>query len=129
MALLFVCFADAAGRESSCPEFLENVIGMGSTVTVYHNADCSKSRAALAYLAEHAPDREVIVVNYLDTPPSKSKLAELIRRGGMGAHDLIHTGKAWYRKLALDETMSDNDLYAAMAQHPILIAVDRKSVV
>ena len=94
---------------------------MGSTVTVYHNADCSKSRAALAYLAEHAPDREVVVVNYLDTPPSKSKLAELIRWGGMGAHDLIRTGEAWYRKLALDETMSDDDLCAAMAQHPILI--------
>lgn len=97
------------------------LLGMGSTVTVYHNADCSKSRAALAYLAEHAPDREVVVVNYLDTPPSKSKLAELIQRGGMGAHDLIRTGEAWYRKLALDETMSDDDLCAAMAEHPILI--------
>ena len=61
------------------------------------------------------------MVNYLDTPPSKSKLAELIRRGGMGAHDLIRTGEAWYRNLALDETMSDDDLCAAMAQHPILI--------
>ena len=39
----------------------------------------------------------------------------------MGAHDLIRTGEASYRKLALDETMSDDDLCAAMAQHPILI--------
>ncbi|MDO4631453.1 MAG: arsenate reductase family protein [Corynebacterium sp.] len=94
---------------------------MSNTVTIYHNADCSKSRAALEYLATQAPDRDVVIINYLDTPPSHSKLAELLRRGGMGAHDAIRTSEPAYHELALNETMSDADLISTMVAHPILI--------
>lgn len=47
---------------------------MSETTTIYHNAACSKSRAAMAELA----GREVRVINYLATPPSRAELLELL---------------------------------------------------
>ena len=50
--------------------------------TIYHNPRCSKSREALALL-NGAPGIEVEMVEYLKTPPSRAKLAELYKRAGL----------------------------------------------
>lgn len=42
------------------------------TLVVYHNARCSKSRAACQLIAEHGA--EARIVNYLETPPSRETL-------------------------------------------------------
>ncbi|WDF73008.1 arsenate reductase family protein [Novosphingobium sp. KACC 22771] len=50
--------------------------------TIWHNPACGTSRKTLAILQE-TPGVEVAVVEYLKTPPSAEKLAQLYRDAGM----------------------------------------------
>lgn len=90
------------------------------TARIYHNARCSKSRATLALLQERGCTCQV--VNYLETPPSVEELTQLLDQLGMTPREIIRSNEPEYRELGLDEpTLSDGDLVAAMAAHPILI--------
>ena len=89
-------------------------------VRIYHNSHCSKSRATLALLEER--DLEIEVINYLDTPPNATELADLLGKLGMGARDLLRTGEPEYQSLGLaDSSLDDAALIAAMVAHPKLI--------
>jgi len=89
-------------------------------VRIYHNNRCSKSRATLALLQERGG--EVEVVNYLDTPPSATELAGLLKKLGMTARQLLRTGEAEYQALGLaDPALDEAALIAAMVAHPKLI--------
>jgi arsenate reductase len=86
----------------------------------FHNPRCSKSRGALALLAEHGVEPEVVA--YLDTPPSKAALREIVRKLGLPARALLRTGEDAYKELGLaDPSLSDAALIDAMHAHPILI--------
>ena len=86
----------------------------------FHNPRCSKSRGALALLAEHGVEPEV--VTYLDAPPSKAELREIVRKLGLPARALVRTGEDAYKDLGLsDPALSDAALIDAMHAHPILI--------
>jgi arsenate reductase len=50
--------------------------------TIWHNPKCGTSRNVLALL-EARPDIELEVVEYLKTPPSRAKLAQLYRDAGI----------------------------------------------
>ena len=50
--------------------------------TIWHNPACGTSRKTLAIL-EETPGVEVSVVEYLKTPPSADKLAQLYRDAGL----------------------------------------------
>ncbi|MDO5097127.1 MAG: arsenate reductase (glutaredoxin) [Corynebacterium sp.] len=92
-----------------------------STITIYHNSRCSKSRAAIDYLETHAPDAAVTVVNYLDTPPTATELKEIFRQAGVSAHEAIRSGESVYKELALSESMAEDELIEKMVANPILI--------
>ena len=94
---------------------------------LYHNADCSKCRAALSLLLERGVDVEV--VNYLDHPPTVDALRDLVRRLGLPATSLL-------RSPGSDAGTSDADVdehavLAALAaaperlQRPILVVGER----
>lgn len=86
----------------------------------YHNPRCSKSRGALALLAEHgiAPD----TVAYLDAPPGVDELRELVRMLGLPARALLRTGEPAYAELGLSNpALTEDQLLEAMHAHPILI--------
>jgi arsenate reductase len=88
-------------------------------VTIWHNPRCSKSRGALALLAERGVDPEV--VRYLDTAPSRAELVDVLRR--LGSEDplvITRTGEARYRELGLAGADRDTVL-DALAANPILI--------
>lgn len=90
------------------------------SVRIYHNPRCSKSRATLALLEEngHAPE----VVEYLKTPPTEDELRQVLAALGLGPRDVISTGEAAYKDNNLaDESLSDDQLIAAMVADPILI--------
>ncbi|WP_027842580.1 arsenate reductase (glutaredoxin) [Pyruvatibacter mobilis] len=90
------------------------------SVRIYHNPRCSKSRATLALLEEngHAPE----VVEYLKTPPTEDELRQVLAALGLGPRDVIRTGEAAYKDNNLaDESLSDDQLIAAMVANPILI--------
>lgn len=89
-------------------------------VTIYHNARCSKSRAALELLRDRGI--EPAVVDYLRSPPDQATLADLLARLRMTPRELMRKQEAPYRELGLDDPgLSDEALIAAMVQHPILI--------
>jgi len=54
--------------------------------TIWHNPNCSKSRQALETL-QNTPGVELEVIQYLKTPPSAEKLAQLYRAAGMAARE------------------------------------------
>ena len=90
------------------------------SVRIYHNPPCSKSRATLALLEEngHAP----VVVEYLKTPPTEDGLRQVLAALGLGPRDVMRTGEAAYKDNNLaDESLSDDQLIAAMVANPILI--------
>jgi arsenate reductase len=93
---------------------------MARDARIYHNPRCSKSRATLALLQQHGI--EPVVVNYLDTPPSATELAALLRQLGFGARQLLRTGEAEYGELGLDQgEWAEAQIIAAMVAHPRLI--------
>jgi arsenate reductase len=84
--------------------------------TIYHNPRCSKSRAALALLAEAGAD--ITVVEYLKTPPARDDLAALLARAGLSPREALRTGEAEAKPL---KAADDATILDAMAAHPILI--------
>lgn len=86
--------------------------------TIYHNARCSKSREALALLAEHGIEPKV--VRYLETPPTVDELRTLIADAGVTVRQAVRTKESAYKDLGLADA-SDEELLAAMVANPILI--------
>jgi arsenate reductase len=103
-----------------------------STVTIWHNPRCSKSRAALQLLRDNGVEPEI--VEYLRSPPDSAAIARALSLLGMTPRELMRRNEPVYRELGLDdETLSDAELIDAMAKHPILIerpvvATGRKAV-
>jgi arsenate reductase len=93
---------------------------MSMDVTIYHNPRCGTSRNTLA-LIRHA-GIEPKVIEYLETPPSPEELAAMIRDAGLTVRGAIREKGTPYADLGLDDpALSDDQLLAAMLEHPILI--------
>ncbi len=91
-----------------------------SKITIYHNPRCSKSRQSLQLLQEQGI--EPTIVEYLQTPPSKSKLQALLTLLDMEPRELMRTNEAEYKENHLaDTTLSKAQLIDAMIAHPKLI--------
>jgi arsenate reductase len=89
-------------------------------VTIYHNPKCGTSRNALALIRDSGA--EVEVIEYLENPPSRERLVELIARMGMGVRDLLRRKGTPYDELGLDDAaLTDDQLLDAMLAQPILI--------
>jgi arsenate reductase len=84
--------------------------------TIYHNPRCSKSRAALALLAEAGAD--VTIVEYLKTPPTRDELAALLTRANLTPREALRTGETEAKPL---KDATEAAILDAMANHPILI--------
>jgi arsenate reductase (glutaredoxin) len=90
------------------------------SIAIYHNPKCSTSRKVLGFLREAGIEPEI--VEYLKMPPSKTKLKELLKQMGIAPRALLRRKEKLYAELGLDDAqLSDADLIAAMAEHPILI--------
>lgn len=91
-----------------------------SDFTIYHNPRCSKSRQTLQLLEQHGIAPEIVL--YLEQPPSKLLLKQLLGKLGISARDLLRKGEGEYRELGLaDATLSEATLLDAMHAHPKLI--------
>lgn len=93
---------------------------MTELVKIYHNPACGTSRNTLA-LIRHA-GIEPIVVEYLQTPPSKDELTQLISQAGLTVRDAIRKNVDPYKDLDLEQDRwTDEQLIDFMIQYPILI--------
>lgn len=89
-----------------------------STLTLYHNPRCSKSREALALLEACGVD--VTLRCYLDEPLSLIELQSLATRLVDPIENLVRSNEDEWKALALD-TPSDEQRLQAIALHPRLL--------
>jgi arsenate reductase len=90
------------------------------SVTIYHNPDCGTSRNTLAMIRQSGEEPEII--EYLNNPPSRARLIELIKAMGIPVRVLLREKGTPYAELGLaDPKWSDDQLIDFMLAHPILI--------
>ncbi|MDC4409639.1 arsenate reductase (glutaredoxin) [Acinetobacter baumannii] len=93
---------------------------MTELVKIYHNPACGTSRNTLA-LIRHA-GIEPIVIEYLQTPPSKDELIQLIKDSGLTVREAIRKNVDPYKDLEIEQDhWTDEQLIDFMIQYPILI--------
>lgn len=90
-----------------------------ANVTIWHNPRCGKSRDGVKLLEEKGVEAEV--VKYLDTPPSKEELVEVLKMLGISARELMRTKEAIYKELDLKNENDEEKLIEAMVANPKLI--------
>jgi len=88
-------------------------------VKIWHNPRCSKSRNAAALLEERGVEAEV--VKYLETPPSREEIVEVLKMLGISARELMRTKEDIYKTLNLKEESDEEKLIDALAENPKLI--------
>ena len=90
------------------------------TVTIYHNPACGTSRNTLAMIRQGG--EEPVVIEYLKTPPSRERLAELLAAMAIPARALLREKGTPYAELGLaDPKWTEDELIDLMLAHPILI--------
>ncbi len=88
--------------------------------TIYHNPRCSKSRASLEML--EAKGINPTIVKYLDTPPGKTELTEILDKLGVQAEQIVRKGEALFGELGLaDKNLSNEEWIEVLTQNPKLI--------
>lgn len=91
-----------------------------SSLTIYHNPKCTKSRQTLDLLRDRGEHPEVI--EYLETPPDVHTLRALVDKLGLDrAHDLVRTREKEYREAGLSKESDDETVLNAIAEYPKLL--------
>ena len=95
---------------------------MSETVLLYHNPNCSKSRAVLEWLQQQ-PGVAVQTLDYRANPLSEADLRSLLQQlGSPDVRNIMRTGDAAYAELGLDKLeLSQDERIAALHQHPVLL--------
>ena len=90
------------------------------SVVIFHNPRCSKSRQTLQLLQENGVEPEV--VEYLNTPPSKTRLKQVLKMLDLKPRQLMRRNEAEYKEQGLaDESLTQEQLLDAMLATPKLI--------
>jgi len=100
------------------------------TCTVYYNPECSKSRALLALLEEHAVVARL--VDYRREPLSAEALSRLVALLGDEAHHLLRRDDPDYASLDLGAQEPDPaqivaalQCFPLLMQRPVMVCGDR----
>ena len=89
-----------------------------TSVTLYHNPRCSKSRQTLALLEEN--DVDLTTIEYLKNPLNADQIKSVAEKLGIPVRDITRTGETEYQEQLLDDA-SDDQLAEAIAATPILM--------
>ncbi|AXF85766.1 Arsenate reductase [Ephemeroptericola cinctiostellae] len=91
-----------------------------TTVSIYHNPKCGTSRNTLELIRQAGIEPEIVL--YLETPPSRTELTQLIADMGICARDLVRTKGDLYLELNLaNAALNEDEWVDIMVEHPILI--------
>lgn len=89
-------------------------------VTIFHNPACGTSRNTLGLIRNAGI--EPTVIEYLNNPPDRATLADLIQRAGLSVRGAVREKGTPFLELGLDDpAVTDEQLLDAMLAHPILI--------
>jgi arsenate reductase len=90
------------------------------SITIYHHPACGTSRNTLALIRNSG--EEPHVVEYLNAPPSRDTLVQLVVALGVPVREMMRRKGTPYDELGLDDPKwSDEQLIGFMLEHPILI--------
>jgi arsenate reductase len=90
------------------------------SIKIYHNPRCSKSRQTLQLLKDNNIEPEI--VKYLETPPTREELEQILVLLGLEPRELMRRGEKEYKALGLDDpNLTRDQLIDAMIEHPRLI--------
>ena len=91
-----------------------------SSVTIYHNPRCTKSRQTLQLIRDAGV--EPTVVEYLKEPPSVEELDGLVKKLGMQPGELFRKKEALFKELGLaGKELSRDEALQTLAENPKLI--------
>ena len=88
-------------------------------IKIYHNNRCSKSRCGLEILENSGKQFEI--VKYLDDTLSAKALKEIIALLKIKPIDLVRKNEAIWKENYKGKTLTDAEIFNAMAEHPKLI--------
>ncbi|MEO6919923.1 MAG: arsenate reductase (glutaredoxin) [Collimonas sp.] len=89
-------------------------------IKIYHNPACGTSRNTLALIRNTGIEPEIIA--YLQTPPSRADLRQMIQQAGLTVRTAIREKGTPFAELELDNpALTDDALLDAMLANPILI--------
>ncbi|ODN43962.1 arsenate reductase (glutaredoxin) [Piscirickettsia litoralis] len=89
-----------------------------STVTIYHNPRCSKSRKALEILEEkgHTP----VIIDYLEQSLTKQEIQSLLSQLSLAITEIIRQSEDYYKAERLN-TASAEELITHLIKEPKLL--------
>jgi arsenate reductase (glutaredoxin) len=90
------------------------------TIIIYHNPACGTSRNVLDLIRNSGATPHII--EYLQTPPSRAELVDLLQRLALRPRDLLRQKGTPYDELDLaNAKWTDDELIDLMVAQPILI--------
>ena len=94
---------------------------------IYHNPRCSKSRQALRLIRAQGLEPEIIL--YLESPPTKAELRDILQKLGKNADDILRKGeddyKAHFTLISRTDEKALIDLlvaYPKVIERPIVVS-------
>jgi len=88
-------------------------------MTIYHNPRCKKSKETLQLLRDNGIEPEII--EYLNTPPDKETLKELLTKLDMNAKAIIRKQEKEFKDHYKGKDLSEEDYLDAITTHPRLL--------
>ncbi len=89
-------------------------------LTVYEKPTCTTCRNLAMLLQERGIEFER--VNYHVDPLPEEKIRDLLRKAGVGPHEVLRKKEPVYKELGLDtRDVSDDELIQLMVEHPQLL--------
>jgi len=89
-------------------------------VTIFHKPACGTSRNTLGLIRNAGI--EPTVIEYLNNPPDRETLADLIQRAGLTVRSAVREKGTPFFELGLDDpAVTDEQLLDALLAHPFLI--------
>ena len=86
---------------------------------IYHNNRCSKSREGLCIL--EASNQDFEIVNYLENPPSKEELQDILKMLNLTPIQLVRKSEKIWKENFKGKDLNDNEIVKAMIDNPKLI--------
>jgi len=86
---------------------------------IYRNNRCRKSREGLNILENS--NQEFEVINYLDSPPTKKELKEILSMLGFTPIQLVRKNEVIWKENYKNKELSEDEIINAMIDHPKLI--------
>ena len=86
---------------------------------IFHNNRCSKSREALELLKEN--NCEIEIRDYLNIPPSKKEIKEILTMLNCKAIDIVRTNEPLFIEKFKDKKITNAKWIEILSKNPILI--------